>query len=68
MINGWDEAVKRIHHAIAYGVNANDLSLGELADDICFAMDELARQNGMPEHNWEAEYEDVYGEDDDADA
>lgn len=54
MINGWQEAIKRVKYAIEYGVNCNDLSLGELADEICFAMDTLAKLNGEPEIDWES--------------
>lgn len=53
MIKGFNEAVDRIRRAIEFGVNCNDLSLGELADEICFAMDKLAEDNGEPEIDWE---------------
>ena len=53
MIEGWEEAVKRIKYAVNYGLYANDLSLREVADDVMFSMDKLAELNGMPEINWE---------------
>lgn len=55
MIKGWEEALKRVKYAIEYGLHCNDLSFGEIEDDICFALDMLAKENGMPEINWEAE-------------
>lgn len=53
-MEGWDEFIEAIKYAIEYGLHCNDLSHGELEDDICFAIDELAKKNGMPEINWEA--------------
>jgi hypothetical protein len=55
MIDGWDDAIKVVKRAIEYGLHCNDLSFGELEDDICFAFDMLAKENGMPEIDWEAE-------------
>jgi hypothetical protein len=42
MIEGFDEAVRRVKHAIEYGLHCNDMSFGEIEDDICFAFDQLA--------------------------
>lgn len=53
MIDGFDEAVKRVKHAIEYGLHCNDMSFGEIEDDICFAFDQLAKKNGEPEIDWE---------------
>jgi hypothetical protein len=55
MINGFAEAVKRVKHAIEYGFHCNDMTYGEIEDDICFAFDKLAKDNGEPETNWEEE-------------
>ena len=57
MINGFAEAVKKVKYVINYGCCANDLSLGEIADDLTFVMDKLAKDNGEPEINWEEEEE-----------
>ena len=53
MINGFYEAIKKVKHAIEYGFHCNDMSLGEVEDDICFAFDQLAKKNNMPEIDWE---------------
>ena len=55
MINGFAEAVKKVKYVINYGCYANDLTLGEIADDLTFVMDKLAKDNGEPEINWEEE-------------
>ena len=57
MINGWEDAIKRVKYAIEYGLHCNDLTFGEIEDDICFAFDMLAKENGMPEIDWEYEEE-----------
>ena len=57
MIKGFDEAVKKIKYDIEYGFHCNDLSFGEMEDDICFIFDKLAKENGMPPINWEEEDE-----------
>lgn len=53
MINGWEEAVKRIKYNIEYGFHCNDLSYHDMEDDICFIFDKLAKDNGLPEIDWE---------------
>ncbi len=53
MIEGFDEAVKRVKHAIEYGFHCNDMSFGEIEEDICFAFDQLAKKNGEPPIDWE---------------
>lgn len=55
MIKGFDEAVKKIKYDIEYGFHCNDLSFGEIEDDICFIFDKLAKENGHPAINWEEE-------------
>lgn len=57
MINGFKEAVERVKYAIEYGLHCNDLSFGELEDEICFAFDQLAEKNGEPEIDWEYQEE-----------
>lgn len=56
----WEELVKMVHHAFAYGLQCNDMTHGEVMDDIAFALDKFAKAYGLPEHDWEAEYEDLY--------
>ena len=53
MIKGFNEAVKKIKYDIEYGFHCNDLSFGEMEDDICSIFDKLAKDNGEPEINWE---------------
>ncbi len=55
MINGFDEAIKKIKYVIQYGFHCNDLNFGEMEEDICFALDKLAKENSEPEINWEEE-------------
>ena len=62
MIEGWDELIKTVHHAFAYGLECNDMTHGEVEEDIAFALDQFAKKNGLPEHPWDTEYEDLYGE------
>ena len=56
MIKGFAEAVKRMKRAIEMGVNCNDMTRGEMGDEICFVFDTLAKENGEPEIDWEAPY------------
>lgn len=59
--NDWYELVKRLHYVIAYFIHANDLSTSEAEEEICFALDKFAKENGLPVHDWDTEYEDQYG-------
>lgn len=60
-IYDWEELVKMVHYSIEYGVNCNDLSSHELAENITFALDRFAKKNGLPAHDWDADYEEKYG-------
>ena len=55
MIKGFDEAIKKIKYDIEYGFHCNDLSFGEVEDDLVYIFDKLAKENGEPEINWEEE-------------
>lgn len=57
MIVGFAEAVKRIKYDLEYGFHCNDLSFNDMEDDITFIFDKLAKDNGEPEIDWEAEDE-----------
>ena len=61
-IDDWEELCKMVHYSIEYGVNCNDLSSHELAENITFALDRFAKKNGLPEHDWDADYEETYGD------
>lgn len=54
-IIGWEEFVRKIKYNIEYGFHCNDLSFNDMEDDICFAIDKLAKENGLPPVDWEAE-------------
>lgn len=63
-IEDWDELCKTVHHAFAYGLECNDMTHGEVISDIAFALDRFAKKNGLPEHPWDDEYEELYAEKD----
>ena len=63
-IEDWEALCKIVHYSIEYGVNCNDLSSHELAENITFALDQFAKKNGLPEHPWDDDYEDLYAEKD----
>ena len=62
MIEGWEDLVKRVHHAFEYGLHCNDMTPGEVEEDIAFALDQFAEKNNLPSHDWDAEYEEIYGD------
>ena len=57
----WQELCKQVHHAFAYGLMCNDMTHGEVIEDISFALDKFAKEHGLPGHDWDTEYEDMYG-------
>jgi len=61
-MNGWNALIKTVHRAFAYGLECNDMTHGEVEDEIAFALDQFALKNGLPVHDWNTEYEDQYGE------
>lgn len=61
-IDAWEELVKTVHHAFEYGFHCNDMTHGEVEEDISFALDRFAKKNGLPVHDWDADYEEQYGE------
>lgn len=61
-IDGWEALCSRLHYVIAYFIHANDLSTSEAEEEICFAMDQFAKKNGLPKHDWDTDYEEQYGE------
>lgn len=58
----WNDLVKKVHYVIAYFIHANELSDSEAEEDIKVALGQFAKKCGLPEHDWDAEYEDQYGE------
>lgn len=63
-IEDWEELCKMVHHAFEYGFHCNDMTHGEMEDDISFALDRFAKKNGLPEHPWDDDYESLYAEKD----
>lgn len=63
-IGAWEELVKTVHHAFEYGLHCNDMTFGEIEEDISFALDKFAKENGLPVHDWDTDYEDLYAEKD----
>lgn len=59
---GWNELCKTVHHAFEYGLHCNDMTHDEVEEDISFALDKFARENGLPEHDWDTDYETLYAE------
>lgn len=51
----WNELIKTVKHTWQYGIHCNDMTLGEIEDDISAALDRFAKANGLPEVNWEEE-------------
>lgn len=59
MEKSWKELLKTVHHAIEYTCHCNDMTLGELEEDVTFALNKFAKENGLPEHDFDQDYEDV---------
>lgn len=55
----WNELIKTVKHAWQYGIHCNDMTLGEIEEDISSALDRFAKANGLPEVNWEEEENDA---------
>ena len=51
-MEGWDEFIKRVKYVIDYGCHCSDMTQGEIEENLCFAVDQLAEKNGLPEVNW----------------
>jgi hypothetical protein len=62
MMTAWQELCKEVHHAFAYGLECNDMTHGEVISEISFALDKFAKDHGLPGHDWDTYYEDLYGE------
>ena len=61
-VEDWEELCKMVHHAFEYGLHCNDMTFGEIESDISFALDKFAKENNLPVHDWDTEYEEQYGE------
>lgn len=64
LLSEWEELVKTCHYNFEYGCHCNDLTLGELESNISFALDKFAKAAGLPLHDWDQDYEEVYCEKD----
>jgi hypothetical protein len=56
----WHELCKRVHHAFQYGFHCSDMTHGEMESDISFAIDQFARKHGLPEYDWDTDYDEMY--------
>ena len=59
----WEELCKTVHHAFAYGLESNNMTHSEVISEISFALDKFAKDRGLPAHDWDTEYEELYGGD-----
>lgn len=50
----WDEFVKRIRGMIEGTFHTNDMSTSESEEELCFAVDTLGKEAGLPEIDWDA--------------
>ncbi len=54
----WKELIRVVKHAWEYGIHSNDMTLGEIEEDISVALDKFAQSRGLPKIDWEYhEYE-----------
>lgn len=51
----WKELIRVVKHAWEYGIHSNDMTLGEIEEDISVALDKFANSRGLPKVNWEEE-------------
>lgn len=52
----WEQLIHTVRRCWEYGIHANDLTLGEIEEDISFALSRFAEANGLPVPDWDAEY------------
>ena len=53
MINGMDKLIDTMLRISEEGIHSNDMTLGEIEEDMEFAIDELCRANGEPVPDWD---------------
>lgn len=61
MAESWEDLCKTVHHAFAYGLESNDMTHGEVIEDISFALSLFASTYHLPDHDWDTDYEELYG-------
>lgn len=49
----WKELIRVVKHAWEYGIHSNDMTLGEIEEDISVALDKFAKSRGLPKIDWE---------------
>ena len=49
----WNELIRVVKHAWEYGIHSNDMTLGEIEEDISVALDKFAQSRGLPKIDWE---------------
>lgn len=52
----WQELINTVRRCWEYGIHANDLTLGEIEEDISFALSRFAEATGLPVPDWDEEY------------
>lgn len=67
MIEGWDELIKKVMWVIEGTCHTNDLSTSETEEELCFALEQFAKKNNLPEPEWDFDklYEDNSSESED---
>lgn len=51
----WKELISVVKHAWEYGIHSNDMTLGEIEEDISCALNRFAKEMNLPQVNWEEE-------------
>lgn len=49
----WKELIRVVKHAWEYGIHCNDMTLGEIEEDISVALDKFAQSRGLTKIDWE---------------
>lgn len=57
---GWYDLIKKIHHAIQYGLHCNDMNHKEVMQEIVSSLDMFAKKNDLPVHDWNTPYGEQY--------
>lgn len=53
--DSWQELIRVVKHAWEYGIHSNDMTLGEIEEDISGALNRFAKEMNLPQVNWEEE-------------
>jgi hypothetical protein len=53
MIKQWNKLIQAMLKVKDYGLHANDMTLGEIEEELEFAIDAVAKANDMPTVDWD---------------